>query len=78
MVLTIASAGGLPFKSGALPLLVYDILINLSLTDRFLLLNWSPISSWTNVQTSGGGRRLVVLAPPWRKGREVSEVVYLA
>ena len=40
---------------GALPLLVYDILINLSLTNCFLLLDWLPISSWTNFQTSDGG-----------------------
>ena len=49
---------------GALPLLVYDILINLSLTDWFLLLDWLPISSWTEFQTSGGGEEALVLAPP--------------
>ena len=49
---------------GALPLLVYDILITLSLTDWFLLLDWLPISSWTNFQTNGGGEEALVLAPP--------------
>ena len=51
---------------GALPLLVYDILINLSLTDWFLLLDWLPIPSWTNFQTSGGGGKALVVAHPWR------------